>query len=511
MIPVCGAVAALAASCAQVEGPRGGEPDRSPPYVIATEPEAMAVVPGWDGPVVIRFNERISQQRVEQSVVVSPEQGEVRVDKGRRELRIRVEGGWKPGRIYRVEVLPVIRDLFNNTRQEPIDLIFSTGPPIPNTALAGRLTDRLTGKPVAEARVEATRRLDSVTYVAVTDTAGLYALRHIPAGAYDLRAYIDRDRDKEADFEEFRDSAFVSLGVNDTAFVNFALLPGDSTPAQLVRAEAVDSLQLRLHFDDFMDPEESLDSVTVTLLELPDSTPVAVGEVIWPDVFEKRQAALRTAAEGDTAGLAVVDSTGAGADTLAVVAAPSVGEAAGADPDAGKVEPDDGGGVAAQDELPPLPTREIVVVPVTPLPHETNFSVIVGGVRNIHGLTGGGGTADFRTPKAPEVPVPADSTSADSLGVEPPDSLPVPDRGGPAGEGAETSPESRPSSSSGLSNAPPVGGDGSARAHPAEALRDPDPVRSGSSPEGGGAELAEVVIALPSSPSRLRGEGGTQR
>lgn len=412
---VCGVAAASFASCAQPESPRGGEPDRSPPYVRETLPATMAVVDAWDGPVVIRFNERISQRGVEQAVTVSPETGEVEVDKGRSELRISIKGGWRKGQIYRIVVHPVVQDLFGNKREEAFDLIFSTGPPIPNTALAGLLTDRITAKPVQDARVEAVRRADSVTYVATTDTAGFYALRHIPAGAYDLRAYLDRNRNRQVDFGEAVDSSAAVLSVSDTVVVSFELLPGDTTASNLLRAEALDSLQVRMHFDDYMDPEAMpLEGIAVELIQLPDSTPVEVAEVLWPHEADRRVAEQR-AVQDSLAALESSDSLAAGAATGTPVEEKAAVDSTGMMPD---LEADLD--AAPADTAPPLPVRELVVVPAKALPPETEFSLTVRGIQNINGLTGGGGSVEFRTPAAPAEPevtdsIPADAPPADSM------------------------------------------------------------------------------------------------
>src|SRR5690606_10245632 len=105
-----------------------------------------ATVPEFSGPVIFRFDERISERNIENIAIVSPSDGDVSVDRGRSELRISIEGGFQPGRVYRVILLPGVRDLFNNERRAPAELVFSTGPAITETALAGLVVDRITGR-----------------------------------------------------------------------------------------------------------------------------------------------------------------------------------------------------------------------------------------------------------------------------------------------------------------------------------------------------------------------------
>src|SRR5690606_8505769 len=149
----------------------GGEPDRVPPRIISVTPEPFSVVPGYADPVVIRFDERISERDIGQAGSVSPETGEVRVSKGRSELRSSVKGGWRPNQIDRIVLNPVLRVLFGNQTEAAVVLVLSAGPHILNSALAGLVLDRVTDIPGADARVEETRPLDSATYVAFTDMA----------------------------------------------------------------------------------------------------------------------------------------------------------------------------------------------------------------------------------------------------------------------------------------------------------------------------------------------------
>lgn len=439
------AAALLLAGCAKVTAPIGGEVDREPPRVVATDPEPFAVVPELDRPVVIKFDERISERRIGEAVLVSPETGAVRVKKGRSELRVSLEGGWRPGQIYRVVILPVLQDLFNNPLKHEIELIFSTGPEIPATVVAGVLTDRLTGQPATAARVEAMNEADSVSYVALSDTAGFFALRHIPAGNYDLRAYLDRNQSRKLDYGEPMARTELRLGAADTTISSYALLAADTTPARVVRAEARDSMQVRIALDDHLDPEESLDGVRVELRELPDSIVVPGAPlVVKLHEFERQRAKEKAAADSARAAeaAAAVDSTAA-ADSSATaslkVAAGSKVTAVARDSarlvastKAPSPRPDTAAGdtgaagvaAAAADTVAPLPTRELVVIPAAPLTPKARYLITISGVRNINGVDGGGGSVTFTVAAA----APPDSTAgvpADSARV-PADSVRVP-------------------------------------------------------------------------------------
>ena len=391
---LCAAAAAVLFACARPYPPPGGEADRLPPRVVSITPEPMSVGIAPDARVVIRFDERISERGIEDAVLVSPLTSELRVDRGRSELRISLRGGWEADQIYHVVVQPVVQDLFGNTITDPLEVVFSTGPAIPQTAMAGLVTDRLTGKPAAGAWVAAVREPDSVTYGTLSDEEGLFALRHLPPGAYRLRAFMDQNRDREAGFREAQDSVVIRLAEGDTALVSFALLAPDTTPANVVRAEAPDSLQVRVRLDDHIDPATGVGGITAVLRLLPDSTPWPIERVMLPHEYDEHQRRLRAAADSARAdSLARAQADRPAADSAA---ARDVAERAAtprAETTPRQAPPDSA--------TAPPPTRELVIIPARPLRALARFLVELGGIVNINGLPGGGGSAEFTAPRPP--------------------------------------------------------------------------------------------------------------
>jgi hypothetical protein len=402
--------AAGALSCAQAYPPPGDDPDRLPPALIGTSPEPLAVVPEFREPVVFRFDERLSERGFSEALVtVSPQDSTVRVQRARTEVRVSIDGGWRPDRIYRVVLLPGIRDLFGNTREEAVEVVFSTGPPVPNTAVAGMVMDRLTGRGAQNAMVMAVRRGEAAAYTAVGDTGGFFSLRHLPLGVYDVTAFADLNRNRRLDSAEPLDSARVSLGAaTDTTMVVFNVLAADSTAPRATRAEAVDSLHVRVTFDDHFDPGDDTGGAAQVHV-LPDSSSFAAGTAVMVStVFERRQReaaleaqAAQAAARADSVAAAAAADTTA-ADTAAAdtarPAAPRTRQAQQAPPQ------------AAEPETPPLPSRDLVVRLDRPLP-PGRYAITVSDVTNINGLTGGG-TAVFEVrapPPEPEADAPPDS------------------------------------------------------------------------------------------------------
>lgn len=377
MLKLCAAAAVTAwiGACAQAAPPPGGEPDRFPPRLIGTQPDTNAVVPDFSGPVIFRFDEPISERGIttDELVAVSPETGEVDVERDGREIKVNIAGGWQRGRVYHVTILPGPQDRHGNRRTQPYELVFSTGPEILPNAIAGLVTDRLTRRPVANARVVAVNTADSAAYVTLTDTAGFFALRSLPLGAYRTTAFIDANRNREADFSEPRDARVASLvTARDTPVVELSVLALDTTAARLLRAEARDTTSVKLSFDDFIAPTEPFGSVAITLWRLPDSTAVSAGTLMHPREFDRRQ---RAAADTTRRPPAAAVPTGASTDTVV------------------------------------LPTQDLVLMPPQPLTPGTRYRVTVAGIGNMVGIGGGGGSTTFETAARPRV-MPRDTTGA---------------------------------------------------------------------------------------------------
>lgn len=360
-------VVVIIAGCARVMAPPGGPRDLQPPRIIRTDPEQNSTASAHTGsrrPVRIFFDETISERSPREMVQVSPETGEIDVARKGKEIRVTIKGGWQPNRVYRVTVLPGIVDRFGNARPSAYDLVFSTGAPITPNVVGGIATDRITGRPSAGARVEAVSQQDSVVHTTVIDSAGFFAMRSLPPGAYRGRVYLDQNRNRILDFSEARAPLEFTVGATDTVPLELTLLAPDTTPARLVRATARDSLHVVLTFDDYMDPPAGTITLDVMAWLLPDSTLLNGGAVMT-----QREAARL------------------------------------GPPDTMRVTPP---GQPAEDTTRGLPVNELVWIPPEPLRPSARYRVTVSGYRNLHGIDSGGGSVVFTTP-APPRPQPADS------------------------------------------------------------------------------------------------------
>lgn len=394
-----GVLACAALACARPYPPSGGEQDRSAPRVLTTTPEGLSVVSGFDEAAVFRFDEKLSERGIrDDAVLVSPETGRATIEREGSELKVKIDGGWRPNTVYRIVIPPGVADRFGNARREPAELVFSTGPQLTPTAIAGVATDRVTGRPLADLRVVAISARDSTTFSTVSDSAGFFSIRFLDLGRYTLQAYEDQNRNKKMDGRERRAERTVNIStVRDTQVIEeFALLSPDTLRARLLKAEPRDSLDVRLTFDDFLDPVQPANEIGVALFRLPDSTRVAGARVMTARALER----LRSARQ-DSIRLAQPDTTRRAAPL----------------PPPPHQQPDTARMVAVQ---------ELVLVPATPLEPRTRYRVELSNVRNINGLPNGGGSAIFTTrarpaPDTTRSRAPADSTRIrrDTIGLAP--------------------------------------------------------------------------------------------
>jgi hypothetical protein len=363
-----GALVAVLWGCAHIEPPPGGPEDSQPPAIIATRPDTQAVVPGYDGPVVFTFGERISERGVETAVLVSPRTSPVEIRQGRSEIRVSLRQGWEPDQVYHVTLLPEIADLFGNRLLAPQTLVFSTGPPIPETRSAGTAIDRITGRPERNLRVEAIRAADSLVYAVQTDTAGAFALDRIPEGEYQFRAYEDVNRSRSLDDFERRDSTFATVRVGEPVSVAFRVVLPDTTPPAAGNT-LLRQRRLEITFDDYLDPEQAFEDSQVEIVG-PGGTRVEVEQVAVGNL------------PPSTATLGAAPATPG--PTTPVGATPAT----------------------------PLPSRILVVLisEDAELPPATEFAVRLRGVLNINTLAGDSETV-FDTPPAPPGAAPAPGPS----------------------------------------------------------------------------------------------------
>ena len=313
------------AACANLGAPPGGPPDAAPPLILSIRPDSGQIVPGLKDALVIQFDEVIEEVPgmagtaggraggggrssggggLASFVLLSPVAGRVNVSWHRSSIHVKPREGWRPDRIYRLELLPGVSDLRQNRTEEGVTLIFSTGPALPTGSLTGTALlwaeqTALVGGVILAAPVP-----DTVGYLALTDSLGRFRLDGIPPGAYVVYAIHDGNGSRRRDRREAYDSAVVTVAPAATATL-WAFVH-DTVGPRLRQAEAADSLAIRLTFTQALDVSRPLAAAQVEVLALPDSAPQPVRAVVTVAAFDSVAASARAAS--DSARQAAADS-----------------------------------------------------------------------------------------------------------------------------------------------------------------------------------------------------------
>lgn len=460
LLAACG----MAWACARPGAPPGAPEETEPPGIRSLTPARDTVAPELSGRATVQFDEPISGASGLQRQLVASPAYPYSVSVGHSEISVRPEGGWRPGAVYVLELPGGISDLLNNAREEPIRMVFSTGPPVVPTRVTARLFDRVTGEERTEGRVLFLRARDeagaggavasvgdttasaedTVPYTAVADTGAVYALEHLPPGDYWAYGFVDRNRNQRLDrgLEPY-DSARIALDSDSAeASVRLFTLEPDSTPPVLGRVETPDSTTLRLGYDDHLRIGQTPERVLVRRKGARDSLPLREVRVLTAADTVQADTVPADTAAADTAA-AAADSAAAAADSAATdsVAVPdtAAGDSVPVEPGGAARDttvPRGAAGMAAPPtdtpetppegaEMPPRPTRILRVRLGEAMTVGDTYRVRVRGVANVWGLTSDADTTYVFTPPPPDTAdadsaaAAADSAAADSAAAPP--------------------------------------------------------------------------------------------
>jgi hypothetical protein len=412
----------LLVACANAGDPPGGPPDTTPPTVVAIDPDSGVILSQPPREASIVFDKVVDERVVGQqadfkyAVILSPDAGATRVSWHRDRLTVRPRDGFKPGRLYRIELLPVITDLRKNRLRIGKVIVFSTGPEIPSARLAGSIVDWVGGKPVPRALVEALLLPDSLGYRTLADSSGGFTLGPLPPGHYIVYGVMDTNGDRRRGTREAFDSSDVTL--DTAATLELFAFAHDSTAPRLRQVEGVDSLTLRLTFDRPLDPAVRFDTANVRVAPVSDTTAsLPLAGVYTPKQFDSLNLAQRAARDSASAAArqAAQDSADAArrADTSAARrSAPAAQRPAPSglpEPAApGRITP---GGRAPLDSTRaekmlarrPPPSEVRLVRLQAPLEVEARYAIYASGVTSLTGHRSNP-HAQYRVPRPPPPP-----------------------------------------------------------------------------------------------------------
>ncbi|HWZ27759.1 MAG TPA: Ig-like domain-containing domain, partial [Gemmatimonadales bacterium] len=328
----------LLAACASQGPPPGSPPRLIPPVVILISPDSGAVLASFSGDAIIQFDEVIDEMAggaggggsgggggagggtgpvtgIGKQVVLSPVAGPVSVSWHRSSIHIKPKEGWKPGRVYRLQLLPGIIDLHRNILKRGQTILFSTGPAIPTASIRGIALSWVEQHTLTQGLIRAVLKPDTVAYLTYTDSTGRFRLDGVPPGQYVLYAVNDQNSNRVLDPREAYDSATVTL--DSAASTNLWTFVHDTLGPRLRASEPIDSVSFRLTFTQPLATAGLPDTASVRLYQLPDSTPVPLSAVLLPAVNDSLVSRLRAAADSARH---VADSIRRAADTTHAVA-----------------------------------------------------------------------------------------------------------------------------------------------------------------------------------------------
>jgi hypothetical protein len=274
--------------------------------ILQTVPESGAVRPDLKGDAIVAFDEVIEEMPgtrgvagaitgLAQKIVLSPVGGNVNVSWHRTAIHIAPEEGWRPNRVYHLQLLPGISDLRHNIMKSGATVVFSTGPALPSAALSGTVLLWVEQRLLTQAVIRAAPLPDTIAYVTLSDSAGNFALPAIPPGRYRVWAIEDQNNNRHQDRREAFDT--VTVTVDTSAQVLLWPFVHDTLGPRVRAVDPVDSVTLRIAFSAPLDPRRAPDTAAIRVFALPDTAPVAVRAVYTPARFDSIQARARAVAD----------------------------------------------------------------------------------------------------------------------------------------------------------------------------------------------------------------------
>lgn len=283
LLPVV--LVAVLGACASPGMPPGGPEDKQAPQIVRIAPDSgkVDVTPSS---VIFRFDEVVSERpsgaaSLGALFLISPRDGEPRVDWHREEISVRPRRGWRKNTAYTITLLPGLSDLRGNARNTGAVTMFSTGGTLPASHVTGTLYNWAEARVIPKGGlVQLWPRSDTtLVYITATDSLGSFVLRAVPPGNYVLRGVSDDNNNRGLDRREAWDTVGITLG--DSAKVSVYAFVHDSLGARLMNAAYRDSVTLELSFDNPLSISSPMTPANVRIKGF-DSTDVGVLSVTPP-------------------------------------------------------------------------------------------------------------------------------------------------------------------------------------------------------------------------------------
>jgi hypothetical protein len=203
---VLSALATLVMSCAQVAGPSGGEPDKTAPRMISSQPASGAVGVATNSTrIQIYFSEPVLEG-VGRQVFISPRPAkDPKLGWHGNHLTVSLADTLLANQTYVLQVSSAVTDLRNNRLDSAVIVAFSTGQTLDSGRIGGTVTalgaasaGALIGLYPVAAPFDSLR-YDSVApaYMSLANGKGKFEFRNLPKRPFQLIAWLDRNRDEK--------------------------------------------------------------------------------------------------------------------------------------------------------------------------------------------------------------------------------------------------------------------------------------------------------------------------
>ena len=123
-------------SCASQGIANGGPTDKEGPILISVQPpnETLEILP--DQKIILLFNELLDPVSIPAAITLAED---YKVKVRSRRIIIIPDNTWPENQVLNIKFSRKIRDYQNNIMAEPIQLVYSTGAPIPNGNISGTI------------------------------------------------------------------------------------------------------------------------------------------------------------------------------------------------------------------------------------------------------------------------------------------------------------------------------------------------------------------------------------
>jgi len=251
----------LVVSCAMQKAPGGGPIDRTPPYVVFTNPPKDSLhIPTQLRRLEIRFSERMTRASLSGNIFISPPLEFETHWKGWERLFLDLKEPLNKGQTYVVSIGSEAKDLHNNAMKGSYTFAFSTGAVIDQ----GRITGTVYGQKKEAVHIFAFLLNDSSafapteerpSYISKSGRGGRYELSYLKWGRYRILAVSDQNHNLKLDagFERvgipYRDVVLDSTALFSDN-VDFQLTHVDTVPPRLAGVRPLNRRRLQVRYSE---------------------------------------------------------------------------------------------------------------------------------------------------------------------------------------------------------------------------------------------------------------------